>query len=99
MIVALFCIGGWVGSAFSPQLVDRLGRKAFLVHVQWFFVLGGALCCAVNYLKSSNATAAYAVLLVARVLFGLGSGAASVAVPMYLGGCAAGARKIGDMLL
>jgi sugar porter (SP) family MFS transporter len=85
MIIALFCVGGWVGSAFSPQLVDKFGRKPFLIHSQWLFVIGGALNVALGYFKDSSPTAAYATLLVARVLFGLGSGAASVAVPMYLG--------------
>jgi sugar porter (SP) family MFS transporter len=93
MIIALFCVGGWVGSAFSPGIVDKLGRRSFLINVQWLFVLGGALNIALGNFKDSQPTAAYATLLVSRVLFGLGSGAASVVVPMYLGEIATADNK------
>jgi SP family facilitated glucose transporter-like MFS transporter 3 len=39
----------------------------------------------VAFLKDAQKEAAYALLVAARLLFGLGSGAVSVAVPMYLG--------------
>ena len=93
MIVALFCIGGWIGSTLTPGIVDKWGRKLFLIQIQWLFVIGGALNIALGYFKDQHASAAYATLLVSRVLFGLSSGAASVAVPMYLGEIASNDTK------
>lgn len=93
MIVALFCIGGWIGSALSPGIVDKWGRKLFLIQIQWLFVIGGALNIALGYFKADHPNEAYATLLVSRVLFGLSSGAASVAVPMYLGEIASNDTK------
>ena len=58
-------------------------------------MLGGGLCAAVAFLKDAAPQRAlsFGLLMVARCCFGVGAGAASVAVPMYLGEIAPAALK------
>jgi len=89
LVVASFAIAAFAGATIAPRFVDSWGRRAFLIALEWFHVFGGGLCIAVAFLKNSSSSsiqlAAYALLLLARISFGFGSGCASVAVPMYLG--------------
>jgi sugar porter (SP) family MFS transporter len=59
------------------------------------FVLGGGLCAAVAFLKDAapQRALAFGLLMAARCCFGAGAGAASVAVPMYLGEIAPASLK------
>ena len=58
-------------------------------------MLGGGLCAAVAFLKDAapQRSLAFGLLMVARCCFGVGAGAASVAVPMYLGEIAPAALR------
>jgi MFS family permease len=58
-------------------------------------VLGGGLCAAVAFLKDAapQRGLAFGLLMAARCCFGAGAGAASVAVPMYLGEIAPASLK------
>jgi hypothetical protein len=78
-IVALF------GAQFSGGLLDRAGRRAFLLYTAVLFGLGGALPIGASFLKAASPGAAYGLLLAARMVVGLGVGAASTACPLYLG--------------
>jgi hypothetical protein len=76
MAVAAFCIGGPLGSVLGGQWADSRGRRGALLIITWLFVFGGLMqACA----PSLN------VVIVARALIGLASGASSVLVPLYLG--------------
>ncbi len=58
-------------------------------------MLGGGLCAAVAFLKDAapQRALAFGLLMAARCCFGAGAGAASVAVPMYLGEIAPASLK------
>ena len=92
-VVAAFTIGGWVGAQFSGGIVDALGRRAFLIYDSLLFVCGGGLFLAAG-LSRSNPTVAYGLLVTGRIIVGLGSGAATVAVPLYLNEIAAPQQKV-----
>lgn len=76
MAVAAFCIGGPLGSVLGGQWADSRGRRGALLIITWLFILGGLMqACAPNL----------NVIIVARAVIGLASGASSVLVPLYLG--------------
>lgn len=79
--VAAFAIGGFLGSQIGGDLADRLGRRRFLGVNSLFFVVAGALLWLSGLLTG---TPAFIVFGVARIIVGLGAGAGSVVVPMYL---------------
>lgn len=93
LVVSAFAIAGWAGATLTPRFVDAWGRRPFLIFLQWIFVLGGVLSGAVAFLKGSQPALAFGLLMTARCCFGAGAGAASVAVPMYLGEIAPAALK------
>ena len=74
--VAIFCIGGLIGSLSGGRIADRIGRKNFLIANNAAFVGGGLL----EALASS-----FFHLSAGRLLIGIGCGGATVVVPMYLG--------------
>lgn len=84
MAVAATSIAAIVGANLAGTLADKLGRRLFLVLCNFMFLVGGALCVGSGLLKAQQ-SAAYALLLVARAIIGLGVGAASAGCPLYLG--------------
>jgi SP family facilitated glucose transporter-like MFS transporter 3 len=76
IIVAIFAIGGLLGSIFGARTADSLGRKNFLVANNVLFIAGG-LCQAL----SVN----FGLMALGRLLIGIGCGGVTVVVPLYLG--------------
>lgn len=83
-VVAAFTIGGWIGAQFSGGIVDALGRRAFLIYDSLIFVCGGGMFLAAGLVRGRNPPLAYGLLVTGRIIVGVGSGAATVAVPLYL---------------
>jgi SP family facilitated glucose transporter-like MFS transporter 3 len=76
LAVAIFCIGGLLGSLIGGKLADHIGRKNFLVANNVLFILG---CL------SEALAANFTMLTLGRFLIGSGCGGATVVVPLYLG--------------
>jgi len=72
----LFCLGAVLGSFLAYPVADRYGRKIALLMTSPLFATG--------YLTIGLARAPW-LLILARVFTGIGTGAASVAVPTYIG--------------
>ena len=76
LAVGVFAVGGPFGAVLAGGLVERAGRKTAI------------LSCATCYFAGGVALAAapsMAALVLARLVIGVASGAASVIVPIYLG--------------
>lgn len=78
LAVSAFCVGAPFGCALAGKWADERGRRGALLVVTWLFIIGGFI--------QSFAPSIY-VIMVARVLIGLSSGASTVLVPIYLGEC------------
>eukprot|EP00823_Brevimastigomonas_motovehiculus_P000314 TRINITY_DN10404_c0_g1_i1.p1 TRINITY_DN10404_c0_g1~~TRINITY_DN10404_c0_g1_i1.p1 ORF type:complete len:630 (-),score=97.86 TRINITY_DN10404_c0_g1_i1:61-1950(-) len=76
LVVSIFCIGGLLGSYMGGYMADRIGRKSFLLTNNIIFIAAGLL--------QGLATNIF-MLSAGRLLVGIGSGGASVVVPLYLG--------------
>jgi hypothetical protein len=74
--VAIFCIGGLLGSMSGARMADRLGRKNFLLSNNVLFITGGLL---------ESLSSEIVMLSLGRLAIGVGCGGATVVVPMYLG--------------
>lgn len=74
--VAIFALGALLGSLISGRVADKFGRKNFLVVNNVLFIVGGLLQ-ALSYND--------VMIIIARTLLGIGSGGATVVVPLYLG--------------
>ena len=72
----LFCLGAIIGSFATYPIADRYGRKAALFITAPLFA-AGYVTIALGYPPW--------LLVLARVFTGIGTGAASVAVPTYIG--------------
>lgn len=83
-VVALFAVGGFIGTQLAAPLADHLGRARGLTLNSTMFIVTGALQFCAGQFASSSHTAAYALLLVGRLTAGIGCGIATVIVPMYL---------------
>lgn len=76
LAVSAFCVGAPFGCALAGKWADERGRRGALLIVTWLFIIGGVI--------QSLAPSIY-VIMVARILIGLSSGASTVLVPIYLG--------------
>ena len=75
VVSVLLFPGAAVGALLGGRIADALGRKRSLIVCAGLFLLGAIGC----------ATApSVAVMVVARIVLGLGVGAASVVVPVFL---------------
>ena len=74
--VAIFALGALGGSLVSGRMADKFGRKNFLIMNNVLFIIGGLIEA-----LAFNST----MLVIARILLGIGSGGATVVVPLYLG--------------
>ena len=74
--VAAFCLGGPVGAVLAGKWADERGRRGALLLTTWIFILGGLLQALAPSL---------AVVMAARAVVGVSSGASTVLVPIYLG--------------
>lgn len=76
MAVAAFCVGGPFGAVLAGKWADQRGRRGALLLTTWLFILGGLI----------QATApSLLVVMLARIVVGISSGASTVLVPIYLG--------------
>ncbi|KAI8871288.1 general substrate transporter, partial [Ramicandelaber brevisporus] len=73
-IVAMLTLGCFLGSLIAAPMTDRLSRKRSIMIAAFVFTVGGALQCA--------AWARW-VLILGRVIAGLGIGVLSMAVPLF----------------
>ncbi len=75
LFVSSALIGCIVGVAFSGDLSDRLGRKKLLFLSALLFLISAIGCALVHSLN---------LLIIARLIGGVGVGIASIVVPLYL---------------
>ena len=74
-VSALF-IGGLLGAILAGRWADQMGGRGALLFTSWLFVGGGLV---------QTASPSLAVVVVARTILGMASGAVTVLVPIYLG--------------
>jgi MFS family permease len=68
-------VGAAIGALSGGHLADRLGRRRILLATSGVFI-GGAVICAL--------ATSLGMLLIGRVVVGLGIGLASITVPLYI---------------
>lgn len=76
IIVSIFAIGGLMGSALAPPILDTVGRKRFMLY-NGVFLMGALLF--------QSASVSVLMMVIARLLVGVSCGGTTVAVPLYLG--------------
>jgi sugar porter (SP) family MFS transporter len=74
-VVASLLLGAVFGALSAGQITDRLGRRRMLLVAAAIFTVGAL---------GSAASPSEALLIVARFVIGLGLGASSMTVPLYL---------------
>jgi MFS family permease len=84
LVQSLFPAAAFVATLVSGKYVDAWGRKRFLVLVNSISAVAGAVLL-ISGLVREHQSLSYGLLLAGRVIFGFSSGAATVAVPMFLG--------------
>ena len=75
LVVSVLLIGATVGSLVAGKLADKHGRKTALMAVAVPLLVGSLLCACAPVVS---------VILIGRLLAGLGIGACSNLVPMYI---------------
>ncbi|ORX97091.1 general substrate transporter [Basidiobolus meristosporus CBS 931.73] len=73
--VAVFALGGLVGGFFAGPCADRVGRKTVLLWNNLNFIVGAVLLAAAVNVP---------MFVIGRFMVGVGSGAGSAIVPMYI---------------
>mmetsp|Transcript_28254 Transcript_28254/g.58700 ORF Transcript_28254/g.58700 Transcript_28254/m.58700 type:complete len:706 (-) Transcript_28254:269-2386(-) len=76
MAVAAFCVGGPFGATLAGGWADDRGRRGALLLTTWLFIIGGLIQALAPTLT---------VVIAARAVIGVASGASTVLVPIYLG--------------
>mmetsp|Transcript_13997 Transcript_13997/g.25314 ORF Transcript_13997/g.25314 Transcript_13997/m.25314 type:complete len:698 (+) Transcript_13997:90-2183(+) len=74
--VAAFCVGGPIGAVLAGKWADERGRRGALLLSTWIFIIGGLV---------QSFAPSLIVVMVARAIVGVASGASTVLVPIYLG--------------
>jgi sugar porter (SP) family MFS transporter len=74
-VVSVLLLGAVVGALFTGRVADRVGRRATLGTLAIVFIVGIALAALAN---------GYAMLMLGRIVMGLGVGGVSSIVPTYL---------------
>jgi len=72
---SMVLVGAAVGALSGGKLADRFGRRYMLLVTSVIFILGALVCALCTSLG---------MLLVGRVIVGLGIGVSSTAVPVYI---------------
>ena len=75
MVVSLAQAGACAGAIISGPLSDRFGRKPVILLADFLFTMGAVMMCVAPSIS---------FLMAGRVVVGLGVGAASMIVPVYL---------------
>lgn len=71
-------IGGLIGSSAAGAVLARFGRKKVVGGIGLIALLGGCL------MFVARSEASYVLMIVARIIIGLGTGGACVACPLYV---------------
>ncbi|KAK1163366.1 hypothetical protein AOXY_G16838 [Acipenser oxyrinchus oxyrinchus] len=77
--VAIFSVGGMIGSFSVGVIVNRFGRRNSMLMVNVLAVIGGSL------MGFSKLAASFEMLIVGRLAIGLFCGLSTGLVPMYIG--------------
>lgn len=75
LVVSMVLVGAAVGALSGGKLADRFGRRYMLLVTSVIFIVGALVCALCTSLG---------ILLVGRVIVGLGIGLSSTAVPVYI---------------
>jgi sugar porter (SP) family MFS transporter len=75
LVVSVVLIGAAVGALSGGRLADRFGRRSMLLVTALIFVVGALICAAAPSLI---------VLVIGRLIVGLGIGFATSTVPIYI---------------
>jgi sugar porter (SP) family MFS transporter len=76
LLTSILLLGAMAGALLAGKVADLIGRRPTVLITAAVFVVGVALAAFAP---------SYPVLLVARVVIGLGVGSASMVVPLYIG--------------
>lgn len=74
-VVSVLLLGAIVGALFTGRVADRIGRRTTIGALAVIFIIGIAVAALAN---------GYAMLMLGRVVMGLGVGGVSSIVPTYL---------------
>ena len=86
LLVAILSPSGLLGAWLGPTVVRRLGLVRALRSTALFFVVSGMLFpMSAQAANSSCLSLAYTLFALGRIVAGIGAGAATVFVPLYLG--------------
>lgn len=86
LVVAVLLAGAAVGALVAGRLADLLGRRKLVLVTSATFVIGIAV---------ASLAPALSILLIGRFVIGMGVGAASFGVPLYIGELAPPSRRGG----
>ncbi|RIA97289.1 sugar transporter [Glomus cerebriforme] len=75
LLTSIFNLGGLLGSLLSSRVADTKGRRWTLLCNNLFLFIGSTMMGFAN---------SYSILVIGRVIAGIGCGVVSVIVPMYL---------------
>jgi fucose permease len=75
LVVSMVLVGAAVGALSGGRLADRFGRRRMLLVTSLIFIVGAIACALCTSLE---------MLLVGRVIVGLGIGLSSTTVPVYI---------------
>ena len=75
LVVSMVLLGATVGAFTGGRFADRFGRRVTLIVTSIVFIAGAMICASAPSL---------AILVVGRVVVGLGIGLASTTVPVYI---------------
>ena len=84
LLVSSCLVGAFFGALFAGPLADHFGRRATLLTNNWFFILGSLSCAWSPGIVS---------LVISRCVVGLGVGAASALVHVYIGEVVPASRR------
>lgn len=74
-VAGVLCVGALIGSLTTGWIADRVGRRKAIIYTNLPYILGLS-----TIVFAQNLT----MLLIGRILVGLGVGSACIAVPLYL---------------
>lgn len=84
MILSFASAGALLGSTLTYAVADRIGRKTELQIGSFLYLLGASLQCWSGLSMSSSQSMAISILLIGRLIYGLGIGVTMHAAPTYL---------------
>ena len=85
LLVAILSPSALLGAWLGPAVVRRFGLVRALRSTAAFFVISGLLFPLSAKAASSSLSLAYGLFALGRIVAGIGGGAATVFVPLYLG--------------